>query len=182
MRLCGSMRKLISFLAVLVLLFCLTPGTAAAQSSGSSSTNKSQSIDVTAKCTTETITPVSYSVDIVWTDMTFTYTKTQTRTWNADKHSYKASAVKGSWDNKQATVTVTNHSNVDIKVTMEFIPVEGTGITGVLKNRTGKLEAGKLDDYDGADSMTATLTIKGTPSEAVTAEGTLIGSIKITIQ
>lgn len=168
------MRKLLSSLAAISLLLCLAAKTSAAE--------KSQNIDVTAKYTTETITPVSYSVDIVWTDMTFTYTKSRTRTWNPDKHSYKTSAAKGSWDKKQATVTVTNHSNVDIRVTMEFIPVEGTGITGVLKNRTGKLDAGALGDYAGADSMTATLTIRGAPTDEVSAGGTTVGSIQVTIE
>lgn len=170
------MRKLICFLMAVGIVLTLGAGASAAQN------GKTQSIDVTAKSVTQTITPVSYSVDIHWTDMNFTYTKSKTQTWNPEKHAYKSGAVKGSWDKKEATVTVTNHSNVGVKVTMEYLPVEDTGITGVLKNRTGKLEAGKLGDYAGADSMTATLTIRGTPTEAVTAEGTVVGSIKITIE
>ena len=168
------MRKILIALISFCLSVCLTASVSAS--------DKSKNIDVIAKYFTETVTPVSYSVDISWTDMTFTYTKSSTRTWNPDKHAYKSTAAKGGWDKKQSSITVTNHSNVDIKVTVDFIPVDGTGITGVLKNRTGKLRAGPLGDYDAADSMTATLTIRGTPTEEVTAAGIKIGTVKVTVE
>ena len=43
------------------------------------------------------------------------------------------------------------------------------------------LSAGEEGNYAGADSLTATLTIGGKPSEAVTTDGVKIGTIKVTI-
>ncbi len=141
----------------------------------------SQEIDVSAKYKTVSKAPASYSVDLQWSDMTFTYTREDTLIWNAKDHSYKTRSG-GGWDKTRASITVTNHSNVDVRVTITYTPVEDTGITGVLKNGTGKLDAGRVGDYDGADSMTATLVISGKPTEAVSEEETKIGSLKVTIQ
>lgn len=168
------MRKLRFAMGVFLLLLGLTVPAAAAD-------DKNQRIDVTAKYTTESYAPATYCIDISWTDMTFTYTDAQTHIWNPSDHSYKTTS-RGSWDKTKATVTVTNHSNVDVRVKITFESVEGTGITGVLKNASRKLKAGEAGNYEGADSMTATLTIKGTPSELVTAAGTKIGDLVVSIQ
>lgn len=142
---------------------------------------KSRDIDVNAKYKTVSNAPASYSVDLLWSDMTFTYTREDTLTWNAKDHSYQARS-SGGWDKTRATITVTNHSNVDVRVTITYTPVENTGITGVLRNATGKLDAGKVGDYDGADSMTATLVISGTPTNVIKETETKIGSLKVTIE
>ena len=123
----------------------------------------------------------SYSVDLAWSDMTFTYTRENKLTWNAKDHSYK-SRSSGRWDRTKGIITVTNHSNVDVQVTITYIPLENTGITGTLRNGSRKLKAGKEGDYEGADSMTATLVISGKPSELITEEETKIGTLKITIR
>ena len=141
----------------------------------------SQEIDVNARYKTVSKAPASYSVDLAWSDMTFTYTKENTLTWNAKDHSYK-SRSSGKWDKTKGTVTVTNHSNVDVQVTITYLPVEDTGITGTLRNGFRKLKAGKEGDYAGADSMTATLVIGGKPTDKVTEEETRIGSLKVMIQ
>jgi len=168
------MRRILSALGIFLLVSCLTVSAAATD-------GKNQRIDVTAKYATESFAPATYCVDISWTDMTFTYTDAQTHIWNPSDHSYKTTS-KGSWDKTKATVTVTNHSNVDVRVKITFEPVEDTGITGVLKNASRKLKAGEAGNYDGADSMTATLTIKGTPTELVTASGIKIGDLVVSIQ
>lgn len=168
-----GMRRMITAVCLVLLLACTVPSASAKANS--------KSIDVTAKTASMSVTPVCYSVDIVWSDMTFTYTKENIHTWNASNHSYRTS-TRGSWDKTQATITVTNHSNVDVKVKITYTPVEGTGITGVLKSGSAKLKAGALGEYENADSMTAKLTIRGTPTDAVTEEGVTVGSILVTIQ
>lgn len=140
-----------------------------------------QEIDVNARYRSESTAPASYSVDLMWSDMTFTYLRQDTHTWNAQDHSYKTRST-GGWDKTKASITVTNHSNVDVLVTITYTPVENTGITGTLRNGTGSLEAGEIGDYEGADSMTATLVISGTPTDAVKESETRIGSLKVTIQ
>lgn len=169
-----ELRKII-WLPVLLLLGSLCVFAATASEVGS------REIDVNAKYKTVSKAPAIYSVDLAWSDMTFTYTQEETLTWNAKDHSYKSKS-SGKWDKTKGTITVTNHSNVDVQVTITYTPLEDTGITGTLRNGSRKLKAGKEGDYEGADSMTATLTIKGTPTEAVTEKKTKIGSLKITIR
>ena len=141
----------------------------------------SREIDVKAKYTVVSTTPASYSVVLQWTDMTFTYTREDTRIWNPLTHTYKTGSRSG-WDKTRGSITVTNHSNVDVKVTVAYLPEPDTGVKGILKNASAKLKAGIVGDYKGADSMTATLTVSGTPEETVTAAGTKVGKLRITIQ
>lgn len=141
----------------------------------------SREIDVKAKYTVVSTTPASYSVDLQWTDMTFIYTREDTRIWNPLTHTYKTGSRSG-WDKTRGSITVTNHSNVDVKVTVAYLPEPDTGVKGILKNASAKLKAGIVGDYKGADSMTATLTVSGTPEETVTAAGTKVGKLRITIQ
>lgn len=169
------MRKLQQAFLLLVLLGMIGISVFAAND------DTSQEIDVNARYKTVSIAPASYSVDLLWSDMTFTYTKEETHIWDAKDHSYKTRST-GGWDKTRASITVTNHSNVDVQVTITYTPVEDTGITGVLRNGTGTLDAGTVGDYEGADSMTATLVISGTPTDAVTDAETKIGSLKVTIQ
>lgn len=171
------MKKLLRAFLLLVLLGFVSVSTPAAGATEVSS----REIDVKARYRTESNAPASYSVDLLWSDMTFTYTRKDTHTWNAKDHSYKTSS-SGKWDKTKATITVTNHSNVDVQVAITYTPVGGTGITGTLKNASGKLKAGAVGDFEGADSMTATLVISGTPTGAVTDSETKIGSLKITIR
>ena len=168
------MRRFFTMFALLILLGSVALAVSADE-------GNSQRIKVTAKCETESYAPASYSVDITWTDMNFTYTRSQTHTWNPKNHSYKTT-TRNKWTDQEATITVTNHSNVDVRVKIAFEPVEGTGITGVLKNASQKLKAGETGNYAGADSMTATLTVRGTPTEQIGAEETKIGDIVVTIQ
>lgn len=166
------MKKLLQICLLLILSGILTASVLAAGT---------QEIDVNARYRASSNAPASYSVDLLWSDMTFTYIRQDTHIWNAKDHSYKTRST-GGWDKTKASITVTNHSNVDVLVTITYTPVADTGITGTLRNGTGTLEAGAVGDYEGADSMTATLVISGTPTEAVKESETRIGSLKVTIQ
>ena len=148
----------------------------------------SKEIDVKAKYSVVSNTPASYSVDLSWTDMTFTYTRRDTHvwnplthTWNPKNHSYKTT-TRNKWTDKEATITVTNHSNVDVQVTVAYIPEPDTDIKGILKNASAMLKAGAIGDYAGADSMTATLTVSGTPKDITNATETSVGKLRITIR
>ena len=140
----------------------------------------SKEIDVKAKYSVVSTTPASYSVDLRWTDMTFTYTREDTHIWDPLTHTYKVGSKSG-WDKARGSITVTNHSNVDVQVKMEYLPEPDTGIKGILKNASAKLKAGVLGDYEGADSVTATLTVSGTPEKTETTAATKIGKLRITI-
>lgn len=169
-----NLRKMLQVVLLLLMMGILALGVGAAEVG-------SRQIDVNARYKTVSKAPASYSVDLAWSDMVFTYTNTNTLTWNPKDHSYK-SRSSGKWDKTRGTITVTNHSNVDIQVTITYQPLADTGITGTLKNGTKKLKAGKEGDYEGADSMTATLVISGKPTIVVKDQETKIGSLKITIR
>lgn len=169
-----KLRKIL-WLPLLVLMTVICVSGAVAAEVGS------QQIDVKARYKTVSKAPASYSVDLAWSDMTFTYTREDTLTWNAKDHSYK-SRSSGKWDKTKGTVTVTNHSNVDVQVTVTYTPLEDTGITGTLRNGSRTLKAGKEGDYEGADSMTATLVISGKPTNLLDGDEIKIGSLTITIR
>lgn len=173
------MKKMISAILVVTALCCMSM-TVFAADTATVGQNGSKEIEVTAKYASSSVTPNVYSVDIEWSSMNFTYTEQETATWNANDHSYSVSTDAG-WDKTTATVKVTNHSNVDVNVDVTYTAVGSTGITGTITNGSAALDAGVVGNYAGADSQTATLTISGTPNDAVTADGVKIGTIKVTI-
>ena len=91
------------------------------------------------------------------------------------------SASDGFWDNPSSNITVTNHSNVAVRVKMMYTALGNTGVKGVLTNATAELAAGEVGNYGGADSVTATLTVSGTPNSTVASDGVKVGTIKVTI-
>ena len=137
----------------------------------------SQSIDVKAK-TVIAEEEASYSVDIVWDDMTFTYEKNVE--WNPQNHTY-TETNEGKWNKDTATVTVTNHSNVPVDVSITYNAEGDTGISGTITNGNATLAKGEVGNHSGADKLVSTLTISGVPSDIVTNEGIKIGSITVTI-
>lgn len=174
------MKKLLAFILALSLVMCMNITAFAAEAPETVGQNGSKEIDVTAKYSSSTNTPNVYSVDIKWSSMTFTYTQKDTKNWNASDHSYDT-VSEGAWDKTAATIQVTNHSNVFVNVEVKYTPVENTGVNGTLTNASAVLDAGEEGNYDGADSVTATLTISGTPSETISSEGVKVGTIKVTI-
>lgn len=139
-----------------------------------------KTIDVTASYKPAASTGTVYNVDIVWDSMKFTYTETDSRVWDPGTHTYSGSAG-GSWENSKADITVTNHSEAAVNVTISYNAVGQTGITGTIENGTATLKAGALGKPEEADSMTATLKISGTPNSSVTEAGVKIGTITIKI-
>ncbi len=174
------MKKLISLLLSLALILSLGVTVFAADGSGNVGQNDSQDIPVTAKNTgSSTDTPV-YSVDISWEDMTFTYSAATTRTWNPDTHTYTSSGT-GGWNKTTAAVTVVNHSNVDVDVSIDYTGIGSTGVTGTMDIISDTLIAGVENKYSEADSGVYTLTISGTPNSTVSESGIQIGTITVTI-
>lgn len=175
------MRKILSVITAAALLFAISCPAFAAENASTLTQDGYQSIDVTAHAITSSGTVDCYSVDIRWSDMSFTFESNTTKLWNAGDHSYFESITAG-WDKTEASITVINHSNIDVDVTVTYTPAEGTGIAGTVSNGMGTLAAGEVGKYDSADSMTAVLTISGTPTAAVTSNGVKIGSITVTVQ
>ena len=107
-----------------------------------------------------------YSVDINWGSMEFTCTVDNEGTWNPQTHTYD-NATPGAWSCEEGAnvVTVTNHSNAQVGVSVYFKeenrPFDGR-ITGTFTNSEYKLKSGEGTTYEKADKKSSTLTLKGT--------------------
>ena len=171
------MKKIVSLMLAFALLLSL--GLTAFAADGA---EKSESIDVTARYEKDTTEDVVFSVDIVWEDMTFSYSEEGTKVWNPENHSY-TTTTEGGWDKTTADITVTNHSNAAVEVALNYTPAEGdTGITAALSVTSDTLQAGVEGAAAEADALVSTLTISGTPNASVTEEGVKIGSVTITVK
>jgi len=128
-------------------------------------------------------TPTVYYVTLGWDSLTFTYTRgSTTNKWDAEKHNYSVIGGGGSWNKTSADITVTNHSNTDIGVAMNFDGGDTAktvnSVTATLINHTFDLTTGEGRTFAEAASASATVTVKDAPS--VNDEFT-IGMVKITI-
>ena len=169
------MKKTVSIILALVMILSLST-TAFATTIGA---NGSQDIPVTGIYNTSTTTSDVYSVDIVWSSMTFTYNEKGTQTWDPTTHSY-TTTYAGTWDKTSANVTVTNHSNVPVTVSAAYTQVDAA-VTGTLNKTQQSLAAGVEGAYNDADAVTFTLTIGGKPT-TVSATGVAIGKLTISIR
>lgn len=174
------MKKLIATLLTMSLAVGMGTTAFAAAGNGTVGENGSQPIDVTARYTGGATTDTTYSVDIAWDDMTFTYHESGSRTWNPANHTYTDKTTAG-WDKTTADITVTNHSNADVDINLTYVPETGTGVDGVLDTLSYRLAAGVEDKYTEADSRKSTFTISGAPNETVNADGVKVGTITVAV-
>ena len=167
------MKKIITLLMALAMVMSLSVTAFASDLGGSKA--------VTAKYEqTEDEKPV-YNVDLNWGDLTFTYTETVEKEWNPETHTYDTTTT-GSWDKTETTITVTNHSNVSVDVSMSVTPVDGTGVDVSLTGGNATLAAGEVGNVSGAASVTGTIKVSGKPNSTVTEDGIKVASITVTIE
>lgn len=81
-------------------------------------TEGDQSIPVRADFISAEVQDV-ISVDVVWGDLTFTYTTPDPGVWNAVEHRYD-NAVTGGWSTEKTDITLTNHSNAALLYELSF--------------------------------------------------------------
>ena len=122
---------------------------------------------------------VVYSVDIAWTDMSFTYTGVGEGTWDPETHQYSGSS-EGAWTASDDSITVTNHSNTAVKATAKFEADSGYESTSMEFGNNGATVATAEGTQVGeAPSATITVTPGGTLAD--TANGGKIGTITVSI-
>ena len=122
------------------------------------------------------IDDVVYSVDVAWTDLSFTYNEGEL-SWNPEDHDYTKADADAQWTDDKGSVTVTNHSNADVAVTVSFSDDNADDELSVeVANGSFTLESAVGKQGQDGDSDVAALTAKGTP----TASGK-IGSIVVAI-
>ena len=122
---------------------------------------------------------VVYSVDIAWTDMSFTYTGAGEGTWNPETHQYIGSS-EGAWTASNDSITVTNHSNAAVKATASYQAETGyESTTMTFGNNEATVATAVGTEVASAPSATITVTPGGTLAES--ANGGKIGTITVSI-
>lgn len=164
------MKKLLAVLMSLVMLMALPICVNAAEP------GDHQDIDVNVTYKDEVQTVHVYQVDLSWESMSFTYTNNGTKTWDAEKHEYVVTS-EGSWDKTTAKITATNHSDNAVTVSFAYNDAAANdGVSGSLDVTSKVLASAVGKTVAQADSVVATLTITGEPTE--TAK---VGTITVTI-
>ena len=122
---------------------------------------------------------VVYSVDIAWTDMSFTYTGAGEGTWDPETHQYSGSS-EGAWTASDDSITVTNHSNAAVKATASYQAETGyESTTMTFGNNEATVATAVGTEVASAPSATITVTPGGTLAES--ADGGKIGTITVSI-
>lgn len=120
-----------------------------------------------------------YSVDIAWTDMSFTYTGAGEGTWDPETHQYSESS-EGAWTASNDSITVTNHSNAAVKATASYQAETGyESTTMTFGNNEATVATAVGTEVASAPSATITVTPGGTLAES--ANGGKIGTITVSI-
>ena len=127
-----NMKKLVSMLAVAALTCAM--GTTAFAADQDGVNTGSYSADVKGTYQAGSSGAVVYSVDIAWTDMSFTYTGAGEGTWDPETHQYSGSS-EGAWTASDDSITVTNHSNAAVKATASYQAETGYESTTITRPR-----------------------------------------------
>ena len=177
------MKKLIATALALTMTLSLSTTALAGGNVNGAGLGSQDPIDVTAKYNDGVTEPTVYSVDLTWEDMTFTYNESGTRIWDPDTHTYTDTTSAG-WDKVTAAVTATNHSNAQVTVKFDYTPQGATGVNASMSKDSFKLAAGVENKPNEAatDSSNLTIDSRTKPNATVSAAGTVIGTITVTIE
>ena len=174
------MKKFLSILAlVLVVAMCASFAASAATTEkiDSATGSKQQNISLTYNAATDDTTAVT-SVDVVWDGMEFVY-NAGTNKWNPESHAYDISNNDGAWTDSTATVKVTNHSNKDVNVKVEYTQNSTTKVAATVSdNGLATLESAVGKTVENAATKTFTITAS---NAAPTKSGTIAGIAKVTL-
>ena len=175
------MKKVFALILTLVMMCSLSLSVSAANVGVGSSEVAEVKVAVVDGGST---TPTVYYITVTWDSLTFTYTEAEeVRDWNPEEHKYDTKQEDGSWDKTAADITVTNHSNTDIGVAMNF-DGSGTsktvsGVTATLSNHTFDLDTAEdIAEFANADKDVTTVSVSNKPS---VGEGFTVGMINIVI-
>ena len=109
------MKKLISLCLAFALAMSLSVTAFAEENVGAGA----YSADVTgAYVAGTTSSDTVFSVDITWTDLSFTYHAAKAPVWDVNTHTY--SQTEAAYWEGSGTITVTNHSNAKITATPAY--------------------------------------------------------------
>lgn len=176
------MKKIFAlFLAVMMIAAMAIPAFAEdpiGEDGGSANVNVNGIVQYTGSSETQTV-----SVDLSWEEMNFTYVEGVHYGWDPETHEY-AGGYDGYWETSEADITVTNHSNTEVKATLSFEGMVETVIgtfteaSGTLDDSVLELDSAVDTEVEEAPSATATFGVSGSITE--TAE--MLGEITVLIE
>ena len=168
-----------AFLALtLAILVLITSAFSAVANNTLSSINSLVSSDVILNYSNRGIDySTVYSVDIVWDDLSFTYTN-GVGTWNPSNHEYDDITGFVGWLDDNGRVIVTNHSNSAINVEIFFVQAKESNGTATLtvENPLFTLASASGTAADSAPTNFSTVTASGIPDN-----DSIIGTITVSI-
>lgn len=132
--------------------------------------------------------PTIYSVDIVWQSMEFTYTAASKGTWDPETHAY-TDKQNASWSFENNKITVTNHSNAEVKAKFTYTPaanfraVNGAFVDvhkNAIDNATLTLNSAVGYAREAAPSDDAFLSLSGELPSSLETQ-TICGTVTVTI-
>ena len=119
-----------------------------------------------------------YSIDIVWTDISFAYVSSEMAKWNPTTHSYDTLVNNSGWSDSSGSITIRNHSGAKVSVSVSFEKASAPNGTATLYITGGEftLDSALGTQYDKAPASVVDITASGAPTEK-----RVIGTIKIKI-
>ena len=109
---------------------------------------------------------VVYSIDVVWTDLTFEYSAGSSQ-WNPQNHDYSNTLDGASWTDASGTITITNHSNIGIMGSISFNQASTPNGTASLtvEQPQFSLNSAENTTYGNAPKFATKITASGTPTK-----------------
>ena len=176
------MKKIIALALAITMLVAMSAPAYAAKSIDSH--GDSASIPVGVIFQAKGVAFKTFSVDIEWEDMTFTYTKAADGEWDPATHSYTGGS-EGSWSTDTSTITITNHSDINVNATLEF-ESEVDGVIGTFTETSGtegdnilELDTAVGSTYDNAPAASCEFGISGA---AIRKDMDTLGTITVSIE
>ena len=143
------MKKLAALALRLTTVFTLGTSASATTLDSTEAGSNSSKQDITGTYV-ENTEAIVYNVDIKWSDFKFEYNTGSKGVWDPTTHSYSEAKPTG-WGDQKGTITVTNHSNADVKYTItynkgdraydNFYLAQGKGFTTPVTSIGGNLQS-----------------------------------------
>lgn len=183
------MKKLLTLVLVLAMALTLTVSVFAETIEGAAGTQ-----DVPVNVTVDNdAAEIVYYVVVTWENLDFTYTYGADRGWNTtegQQHGYTGNFTGSGWGaDKTATatgtITVANHSNVDVTVSQNLVKVAGGDTLDVDCDFADGSDANVAAAVAGTawaecDTAEFVVTVSGTPDQALTTK-TQVATVTIEI-
>ena len=171
------MKKILSFiLAFVIISVCAAVNVSAVEEMG----------EVYVNYTPGSSASRVVSADISWGSLVFEYKDAIEGTWNPNTHQFD-NYVAARWecDTNANAITVTNHSNANISVSLTYTNYAAfSGVTGTFDKPSFTLESAVGTSRNAAPSQTAYLTLSGAfaPSGTAYLNGYAVGAVTVIIR